>query len=46
MTERSEPCFAEVAALLRAFPRWTLFIHQKADGDAVGVADDPLLLLR
>ena len=38
MTERSEPCFAEVSALLRAFSRWTLFIHQKADGDAVGSA--------
>lgn len=38
MTERSAPCFAEASALLRAFPRWTLFIHQKADGDAVGSA--------
>ena len=38
MTERSAPCFSEVSELLRAFPRWTLFIHQKADGDAVGSA--------
>lgn len=40
MSERGIPetCLVEAAALLRAFPRWTLFIHQKADGDAVGSA--------
>ena len=28
----------EASDLLKASPRWTLFIHQKADGDAVGSA--------
>ena len=36
MTECLESRFVEASDLLRASPRWTLFIHQKADGDAVG----------
>ena len=38
MTECLESRFVEASDLLRASPRWTLFIHQKADGDAVGSA--------
>lgn len=38
MTEGSGARLVEASELLRASPHWTLFTHQKADGDAVGSA--------
>ena len=34
----SEPDLLGASGLLRAAPDWTLFTHQKADGDAMGSA--------